>query len=230
MSAWAETYVSAVVRGLSARAVPADIVPMTAYMRHQFGFLGVRAAGQKAAVRDALGAAGPPGNEADVVAAIDALWARSEREHKYAGCHLARRFAPKASPEIIGPVARWITTEPWWDTCDPLARGCVGQVVRRHPGLRSTMDRWLAGDNLWLTRSAIIHMGGWKEAIDGDWVFAACLATAGHRDFFIRKAIGWMLRDLAWVDPDAVIAFVDGTGAPVLSNLSKQEALKNVHR
>jgi len=230
MSAWAETTVSAVERGLRARAVRADVAPMAAYMRRRFGFLGVRAAGQRAAVGDALAAAGPPGDEADVVAAIDALWALPEREHKYAGCQLARRFAPDASPGILDHAARWIITEPWWDTCAPLARGCAGQVVRHHPDLRSTMDRWLAGDNLWLTRAAIIHMGGWKDAIDRDWVFAACLATAEHPDFFIRKAIGWMLRDLAWVDPMAVTAFVEGPGSQVLSNLSKREGLKNVHR
>lgn len=229
MSAWGETYVSAVVRGLSARAVPAHSEPMAAYMRHRFAFLGgVKAPAQKAAARDALAAAGPPNDEAEVVTAVDALWALPEREHQYVGCHLARRFAPTASPEIVDHVARWIATEPWWDTCDPLARGCVGRVVRQHRGLRSTMDRWLFGDNLWLIRSAIIHMGGWKDAIDRDWVFGACLASAEHPDFFIRKAIGWMLRDLAWVDPGAVIAFVDGPGASVLSNLSKREALKNV--
>jgi len=165
-----------------------------------------------------------------VVTAIDALWARPEREHRYAGCHLAGRFAPGASPEFVDHAARWITTDPWWDTCDPLARACVGQVVRRHQSLRPTMDRWLAGDDLWLTRSAIIHMGGWKDAIDRDWVFAACTARAGHPDFFIRKAIGWILRDLAWVDPGAVVAFVEGPGAPVLSNLSKREGLRNVSR
>jgi 3-methyladenine DNA glycosylase AlkD len=109
-----------------------------------------------------------------------------------------------------------------------MARSCVGQVVRRHPALRSTMDRWLAGDDLWLTRSALIHMGGWKDAIDRDWVFAACLARSADADFFIRKAIGWILRDLAWVDPAAVLAFVEGPGASVLSGLSKREALKNV--
>jgi len=90
------------------------------------------------------------------------------------------------------------------------------------------MDRWLSADDLWLARTALIHMGGWKEAIDRDWVFAACLARAQDTDFFIRKAIGWILRDLAWVDPDAVVAFVGGPGAPVLSGLSKREALKNV--
>jgi len=56
----------------------------------------------------------------------------------------------------------------------------------------------------------------------------ACLARAGEPDFFIRKAIGWILRDLAWVDPAAVVAFVEGPGAGVLSGLSRREALKNV--
>ena len=230
MGAWAETYVATVVDGLAATAVPADAGPMAAYLRHQFPFLGVRAPALKAVVRDALVAAGPPGDEAEVVAAVDALWARPEREHRYAGCNLAGRFARRASPAFVEPTARWITTDPWWDTCDPLARATVGGVVRRHSDLRSTMDRWLAGDDLWLIRSAILHMGGWKHAIDRDWVFSACLARADHPDFFIRKAIGWILRDLAWVDPGAVVAFVEGPGAQVLSNLSKREALKNVRR
>lgn len=90
------------------------------------------------------------------------------------------------------------------------------------------MDKWLAGDDRWLTRGALIHMGGWKDDIDRDWVFSACLARAGEPDFFIRKAIGWILRDLAWVDPDAVVGFVEGPGAPVLSGLSKREALINL--
>ncbi|MDP9073985.1 MAG: DNA alkylation repair protein [Actinomycetota bacterium] len=226
--AWSDTFVAEVGRGLGAAAVPADIQPMTAYMRNQFSFLGVKAPGQKAAIRVALAAAGEPDDEAQVVAAIDALWARPEREYRHCGCALADRFASQASPAVVGHAARWITTDPWWDTCDSLARNCVGRIVRRQPPLRSKMDQWLAGDNLWLNRSAIIHMGGWKDAIDRDWVFAACLARAQDRDFFIRKAIGWILRDLAWIDPAAVLAFVAGPGAPVLSGLSKREALKNI--
>ncbi|MDQ6616018.1 MAG: DNA alkylation repair protein [Actinomycetota bacterium] len=201
---------------------------MTAYMRNQFPFLGVKAPGQKAAFRAALAATGQPDDEEQVVAAIDVLWARPEREYRYGGCQLANRFAPKASPDFVRHAARWITTDPWWDTCDSLARHCVGRVVRRHQALRPMMDQWLTGDNLWLTRAAIIHMGGWKDAIDADWVFAACLARAQDRDFFIRKAIGWILRDLAKVDPDAVVAFVEGPGGTVLSSLSKREALKQV--
>ena len=227
METWSDTFVTAVADGLAAAAVPGDVEAMTAYMRRKFLFLGVRAPAQKAVVRSAVEAAGRPDDEHEVIAAIDDLWARPEREYRHCGCDLASRFATRASPAFVDHLARWITTDPWWDTCDHLARRGVGQVARRHQELRSTVDQWLGGDDLWLTRSAIIHMGGWKDAIDRDWVFAACLSRARHPDFFIRKAIGWILRDLAWVDPDAVVAFVEGPGA-VLSNLSKREALKNV--
>lgn len=230
MGAWSETFVDAVVGRLADAAVPAHAGPMTAYMREQFTFLGVKAPAQKAVLRAALAKAGQPVDAHEVVAAIDALWALPEREHRYAGCALAARFATMAAPAFVDHIARWITTDPWWDTCDPLARQSAGTLVRRHPQLRSTMDRWLAGEDVWLIRSALIHMGGWKADIDAEWVFAACLAHAGHPDFFVRKAIGWILRDLAWVDPGQVVAFVDGPGAGVLSGLSKREALKNVRR
>lgn len=230
LTVWSRVFVTAVADGLAGAAVPADAGPMAAYMRHQFRFLGVKAPAQRAVFRAALARAGLPAEEAEVVAAVDALWGRAEREHRYAGCLLLARFAARASPAIVDHVARWIVTDPWWDTCDPLARACAGPVVSRHPELRSTMDRWLAGDDLWLTRAALIHMGGWKHDIDRNWVFAACLAHAGHPDFFVRKAIGWILRDLAWVDPAAVVAFVEGAGAGALSGLSKREALKNVRR
>lgn len=228
MPSWAEVFVTAVVDGLAAAAVSADAGPMAGYMGDRFTFLGVKAPARKAVFRVALAAAGPPVDEHQVTEAIDALWDRPEREHRYVGGLLATRFAPMASPALMDHVARWTTADPWWDTCDPLARSCAGQVVRRYPHLRSTMDRWLAGDDLWLTRAALLHMGGWKQDIDRDWVFAACLARAGHPDFFVRKAIGWVLRDLAWVDPEAVVAFVEGPGAGVLSGLSRREALRNV--
>ena len=141
MTAWSQAFVPAVVEGLAAAALPADAGPMAAYMRSQFTFLGVKAPAQKAVFRAALATAGPPVDEAEVITAIDQLWDRPEREHRYAGCLLAGRYARKASPALVDHVARWITTDPWWDTCDPLARGCAGEVVRHHPALRPTMDR-----------------------------------------------------------------------------------------
>ena len=223
--AWATTFVRVAHDELLQHAEPARVDGMTAYMRNQFPFLGVMAAGQREASRAAYRVAGKPPGENSVVEAVDALWSKPEREHRYIGCDVVRRWAPAASPAFVHDIARWITDQPWWDTCDALARRGVGVVVRRHPELRSTMDAWLAGDDLWLIRTALLHMGTWKEDIDRDWVFAACLAQADHHDFFVRKAIGWILRDLASVDVDAVRAFVNGPGA-VLSGLSRREALK----
>jgi 3-methyladenine DNA glycosylase AlkD len=224
---WADTFTGEALARLAGAADPDRAGPMRAYMRDQFPFLGVPSAGQTAAFRQAWALAGPPPGEADVVAAVDALWAAPAREPRYLGSGLVRRWAPEASAGFVEPIGRWITDRPWWDTCDALARHGAGAVVRAHPDVRTTMDDWLAGDDLWLTRTALLHMGAWKHEIDRDWVFAACLARADHPDFFIRKAIGWILRDLAWVDPDAVAGFVDGPGA-VLSALSKREALKHV--
>ena len=222
---WAATFVRVAHDELAQHADPTRVDGMTAYMRDQFPFLGVMAAGQRAAGRAAYRVAGKPPDERSVVVAVDAFWSMPEREHRYIGCEVVRRWAPTASAAFVDDIARWITDQPWWDTCDSLARRGVGIVVAQHPELRSTMDAWLAGDDMWLTRTALLHMGTWKEGIDRDWVFAACLARADHPDFFVRKAIGWILRDLASVDVDAVRAFVNGPGA-ALSGLSRREALK----
>jgi 3-methyladenine DNA glycosylase AlkD len=218
---------------LAARADPARAAPMARYMRDQFPFLGVMAPAQQDAWRAAT--AGLPRRlpEPVVVEAALALWHRPQREHQYLACRLVNRHAgtparaPDASVGFLDTVEVLLTTKPWWDTVDALATHAAGDLVRHHPELRQRMDAWLAGDDLWLTRSALLHMNGWKAATDVDWLFAACLARAGHTDFFIRKAIGWALRAYAWTDPDEVAGYV-GANQERLSALSRREALKNL--
>jgi 3-methyladenine DNA glycosylase AlkD len=91
------------------------------------------------------------------------------------------------------------------------------------------MDSWLASGDVWLARSALLHMNRWKADTDAEWLFAACLARAGDRDFFTRKAIGWALREYSKVDERAVVAFVDDHAAE-LSGLSRREALMWLER
>jgi 3-methyladenine DNA glycosylase AlkD len=215
---------------LAARADPAQAGTMARYMRDQFPFLGVKAAGQADAWRAAM-ADVPRRLDDDVVAAATlALWDRPEREHQYVACRLANRHAgsppraPAASPAFLDTVERLITSKPWWDTIDALATHAVGDLVRRHPGLRPRMDAWLTGDDMWLTRAALLHMNRWRGATDQRWLFAACVARAGHRDFFVRKAIGWALREYSKVDEAAVVGFV-AEHEHELSGLSRREAL-----
>jgi 3-methyladenine DNA glycosylase AlkD len=91
------------------------------------------------------------------------------------------------------------------------------------------MDDWLGADDIWLVRCAILHQLGRKRATDVDRLFAGCLRRADHPDFFVRKAIGWALRDYAWTDPDAVRRFV-AAHERELSPPSCREALLRIER
>jgi 3-methyladenine DNA glycosylase AlkD len=217
---------------LAIRADPAKAGPMARYMRDQFRFLGVMSAGQKDAWRAAMAGMPRPLPEPVVVSAALSLWDRPEREHQYLACTLVNRHADPgadASPAFLDTLETLITTKPWWDTVDALATRGVGAVVRRHPELRSAMDRWLAGDDLWLARSALLHMNRWKADADRAWLFDACLARAADTDFFLRKAIGWALREHSKVDERAVVAFVAAHESE-LSGLSRREALMWLER
>ncbi|MGA8513220.1 MAG: DNA alkylation repair protein, partial [Burkholderiaceae bacterium] len=74
---------------------------------------------------------------------------------------------------------------------------------------------------------AILHQKRWGALTDSKVLFTLCLAHAHNEEFFVRKAIGWALRDYAWTNPRAVQTFVDAN-RNTLSALSAREALKNV--
>ena len=215
---------------LAARADASRAADMARYMRDQFPFLGVAGPGQQEAWREVVAALPRRLPEAVVVEAAHSLWARPEREHQYLACRLVNRHAggpprsPAASPPFLDTVEELLTTRPWWDTVDPLAIHAVGDLVRCRPRLRARMDAWLAADDMWLVRTALLHMNRWKADTDRDWLFAACRAGADHPDFFVRKAIGWALREHSKVDGAAVVAFVTANER-TLSGLSRREAL-----
>lgn len=126
------------------------------------------------------------------------------------------------------PVTRHlITTVSWWDTVDALAAHVVGGLVAADPKLTADMDAWIVDDDLWVARTALLHQLRYKDHTDTRRLFAYCLRQSGHTDFFIRKAIGWCLREYAKTDPEAVREFLArerGRFAP----LSVREALKNI--
>jgi 3-methyladenine DNA glycosylase AlkD len=140
---------------------------------------------------------------------------------------LLRRHIGVCGAGFLGTARTLITTRPWWDTVDELAVHVVGPLVARFPGLAETMDDWIADPDVWLVRTAILHQNGYRAATDAQRLFAYCAAQAGHRDFFVRKAIGWALREYARTDPAAVRDFVAEHRAG-LSGLSIREALKHL--
>jgi 3-methyladenine DNA glycosylase AlkD len=84
--------------------------------------------------------------------------------------------------------------------------------------------RWNKSGNLWLIRASIIFQLHDKKSFDEDLLFEMILQQTEHKDFFIRKAIGWSLRQYAKTNPSSVRQFVN---ANEMSSLSKKEALKH---
>ena len=209
-----------------AAADPARAAPMRSYMRDQFDFLGIRSTEQRALARQVLsGLANPDENELRTVAL--ACWALPHREYQYFACDWLRRHARIASPDFLDTARRLVVTKSWWDTVDALAAHVVGPLVSWHPDLLSTMDDWSRHEDMWLVRTAILHQLRYGEATDAARLFRYCTAQAEHRNFFVRKAIGWALREYAKTAPDAVSVYVRAHERR-LSPLSVREALKNL--
>ncbi|MGI9595477.1 MAG: DNA alkylation repair protein [Acidimicrobiales bacterium] len=211
---------------LEAVAEPDKAEPMAAYMRHRFEFLGAKAPAIRLAAKPTLAAAGELDGD-ELITFVDQCWDQPEREFQYVGCQLLRKWVAKLEPGHLDDLERFIATKSWWDTVDSLAAWSVGPLVAANPGLVATMDRWIEDENIWLARTAIIHQLGYKADTDADRLFRYAELRAEDTEFFIRKAIGWALRQYAREDPDEVRAFV-AANDDRLSGLSKREALKHL--
>jgi 3-methyladenine DNA glycosylase AlkD len=214
------------VKAYAPAADPVRAASAAAYMRGQFPYLGIASPARRALSREVL--RGQPKPTVDELPGIAlACWALPEREYQYFAVDLLVAHARRLPPEFLATVRELITTKSWWDTVDALASRVVGTIVLAHPATVSTMDGWLHDDDMWVARTAILHQLTYKERTDVERLYRYCLARADHRDFFIRKAIGWALRQYAWTDPDAVRRFVTAHRGE-LSPLSVREATKNL--
>jgi len=213
-------------RGLEAAADPVRAPAMEAYMRNRFPFLGVPAPKRRAVVRATLPSRPRP-TTAELAEVALACWRQPERELQQAAVDHLAAHAERAGPELLPVVERLIGERSWWDTVDPLAARVVGPLVQAHPELRARVVAWIDGDDMWLARAAILHQLGDRERTDAALLFDLCRRRAADPEFFIRKAIGWALRQHARTDPRAVQAFVAEMGDR-LSPLSRREALRHV--
>jgi 3-methyladenine DNA glycosylase AlkD len=223
MTAFSTGAIHRLTTALASHRDTARAAPMAAYMRNLFPFLGMSTTERRSLTREAL-AGMPKPDEADLAAFTDACWSLPEREYQYAALDVLSRHQGVCGPGFLAVVERLVTTKSWWDTVDGLASGVAGPLVARNPELVADMDRWIASDNFWLARTAILHQLRYKGATDAERLFRYCELRAGDREFFLRKAIGWALREYSKIDAEAVRGFVV-SHADVLSPLSRREAL-----
>ncbi len=206
---------------------PDRAAPMAAYMRHRFDFLGIPTPRRRVLSRNVL-AGLPAPSEADLLSVARICWTLPAREYQYFGTDLLVRHAARLTDRSVPALRRLITTKPWWDTVDALASRVVGSVVARHPGEATTMDSWIDDPDIWLIRTALLHQLRYRTKTDAERLFRYCRSRAEHPDFFVRKAIGWALREYARTDPEAVRRFVS-EHQDRLSALSVREAVRNLN-
>ncbi|MFD7405902.1 DNA alkylation repair protein [Streptomyces sp. NPDC059866] len=225
-SVLADTLLERLTVTYAAAADPERAGPMRAYMKDVAPFLGLTTPVRRALSRTVVAGTARP-DEADCAAVALRCWQLPEREYHYFAVDYLRRHVGRCSSAFL-PVARQlVTTVSWWDTVDLIAAHVVGALVAADPGLTRDMDAWIVDDDLWVARTALLHQLRYKERTDTERLFTYCLRQSGHPDFFVRKAIGWCLREYAKTDPEAVRAFLArerGRFAP----LSVREALKNI--
>ncbi len=199
---------------------------MRSYMRDRFPFLGVKTPVRRATSRPLVRASTSldPGELAELV---DALRAMPEREFHYVASDVLRANDRRLPADFIDPIRRWIVTDSWWDTVDAIASPTVGTMIRSHPALLDVMDAWIDDEDIWLARTAILHQLRFGDDTDQRRLFDYADRRAADSEFFIRKAIGWALRQYARTDPGAVRRFVDAR-RDELSGLTIREATKHL--
>lgn len=216
--------------GLAAAADPERAPAMQAYMKSAMPFHGVTAPVVRRVVRTAL-AEHPLADRPAVVEAVRALWDEAtHREQRYAALALAghARHRRHLVPETLPLLEHLVVTGAWWDLVDDVASHLVGQVLLAHrEAATPVVLAWATSPDRWLRRTAVICQLGAKDRTDPDLLRAAVDANVEDPDVFVRKAVGWALRQHARVDPAWVRAFV-AERSDRLSPLSRREALKHL--
>ena len=202
---------------------------MRAYLKTEMPMLGVSRPDQKRMFRETF-ARHVPADRAAWESSALALQAEPEREFRYAAIAWTQGFRKKhLVPASVPLLERLIVEGAWWDLVDDLAVHSVGPIVARHRAeLDPILDAWIEHEDLWLRRTAILAQIALKpDQVDEQQLFRYCRAQAADKTFWIRKAIGWALRDHARDRPDPVRAFLAAHGEE-LSGLSRREASKHL--
>jgi 3-methyladenine DNA glycosylase AlkD len=206
---------------------PDHAVHMAAYMKTDMPFYGVPSPDRTKVYRE-MRSRFPITSRSKYQAAVRALWARPHREEKYCAISLAVDHPEYATIGSVSLYRQMILEGAWWDFVDEIAARLVGKVLfDDRERMVPKLDRWIDDENMWIRRTAILSQLKHKAATDQDQLFRYCLSRADEKEFFIRKAIGWALREYAKTEPAAVRAFAL-EHRDRLSGLSFREATKHL--
>jgi 3-methyladenine DNA glycosylase AlkD len=222
--------IEAVRAGLEGAADAERALRMQQYMKSDMPFYGVPAPAQRVILREAFGDH-PLASAEDWRDTVAALWREAtHREERYAAIELAKRGSYRRfrDRDALPLYEEMVVTGAWWDYDDTIASNLLGELLASdREWMSARMRRWARDPQLWKRRAAILSQLKRREATDTALLEDCIAPNFEDRDFFIRKAIGWALRQYAKHDPDWVRSCVAAHEGE-LSGLSRREAMKHL--
>lgn len=208
-----------------AAADAAQAEKMSAYMRHQFEFIGLATPKRRELSRDFLKS--QDRTKIDWNFIFD-CWQQAEREFQYLAIDSLVKHKKILSADDLPRLQQLVTTKSWWDSVDGLD-SFVGQLAASNSEIAALMIDWSRADNIWLRRVAIDHQLGMKEQTDLSRLEKILRNNLNETEFFINKAMGWALRDVSKFDADWVRDFISANESG-LSALTIREATKHMEK
>jgi 3-methyladenine DNA glycosylase AlkD len=209
-----------------AKQHPENALPMAKYMKDLFPFFGIKTDERRAIFKSIFKTHQAEINE-NARAISWELFLKKERELQYCGIELLiKNLKNKYVIDDIIWIEKLLITNSWWDSVDTISKFILGDYLQQFPAeIPTVVSRFSNAENIWLNRSVILFQLGYKSQTDFNLLQSLCTKHSNSNEFFIRKAIGWALREYAKTDPEAVRGFVLQSN---LKPLSKKEALKNI--
>jgi len=164
-------------------------------------------------------------NEDDLYSTVKILFDMEYREYQYTACVLAYKYKKLFTEKSFFLLEYMIRNKSWWDTVDIVATKLLGFLLEKFPKLRNNMDLWINDKNLWIKRSVLLFQLKYKNKTSEKKLFEYCEKTINEKDFFIRKAIGWSLREYSKTNKKSVRDFIE-KNKNYLSKLSIKEGSK----
>ena len=222
---------ASVIAALRDAADPVRAPQQQAYMKSDMPYFGVGVPHCRRIAGAVFRAHPLPDARAWAAAVLD-LWRKAaHREERYAAIELLlfKRYAGWLEPARLPMVEEMVVTGAWWDFVDAIAGRGMGTMLAAHPRpVKGVLREWARDDDIWKRRTAILAQLRAKGETDTALLADAIRPSIGDPEFFLRKGIGWALREYSKTDPTWVLTFVEAH--PGLSVLSRREALKHLER
>lgn len=199
-----------------------NALAMKTYMKDKFEFLGIKSPLRKELQKEFL-------KNIDKKAPINKnlvklLWNENSREFQYLAIDYLVKAKKQLQRDDIIFIEELITTKSWWDSVDTISSHLVGEICKMYPDLVDEyILKWSIDENMWLRRTSILYQLKYKENLDTKNLEKVIKVNTNDKEFFIRKSIGWALREYSKTNKEWVRSFINNNQ---LSNLSIKEGSK----